>query len=88
MNILPNTIRGGYRWEKIRVGGNFNPKSADFGTCYPPELQIFSQKMRIFPQNMQIFDNFPQKSANFDNIFQKKVLILNFFPKKGENLDN
>jgi len=58
VNILLNSSRGG----RIRVGENFNPKSADFCTCCPPKLQIFSQKVNIL--------------QNFSSIFPKKVLVL------------
>ena len=65
IQLLPGT----FYCERIWVGGNFNPKSADFFTFYPPKVQI-----------LPIFS---QKSANFDN--WKWKIEGNFFTHHGKN---
>ena len=56
------------------MGGNFNSKSADFGTCY-----------KFFPKKVHILPNFCSKNANWTIFSQKSANLENFF-KKSEGL--
>ena len=56
-------------WGKIWVGGNFNPKSADFGTFYPQKCKFFPNK--IFPFKMQIEIESEKYRENFILPYQK-----------------